>query len=246
MTKFVLVSSFLVVKADSTGRTYCLLSPLVVVLSIICLHCLADLDEYLRFYEKRPTERLGHIISGSGVQLSDLLQNCDLTVEHKIKLSYAIARAFWKFYGSDILGPHWTSEDIIFIPLDEEQSPTGAVPLRPFVPLPFARQHKEQPEELDDKGRNTHAFPEILHLGIVLLEIGLGQALRLGYDSRLKTAAHPNKSHIKARMKLRDLKAMDWSGFHGKDYFTRAVENCLDSVNFKGSLKARKKPGQGK
>ena len=184
-------------------------------------------------YEQPEPEPLQHIISGCGVQLSELLKQCELTVEHKINLSYAIARAFWKFYSSDLMNVRWTSEDILFVPIDEEISELGGIPLRAFVSFPFGTQYKESPAEFCEVDQFTHRYPRILFLGIVLLEIGLAQPLGLERDSKLSLLAHTNTTHAKAKMKLKELKKAEWDGFRWKDYFVEAIENCLDSTNFR-------------
>ena len=204
-----------------------------------------DLDENYNIYERPDPEPLPHTISGCGVQLSELLQQYELTVEHKIKLSYAIARAFWRFYSSELMNGRWMSGDILFIPIDEETSGSEGIPLRAFVSFPFGTQYKESPAEFCDKDQFTHRYPRILYLGIVLLEIGLGQSLGLERDSTLSLLAHTNTAHMKAKRKLRELKEAKWDGFRWKDYFVEAVESCLDSTNFKETPTRRKSRPRG-
>jgi len=203
------------------------------------------LDENCKLYERSDPEQLQHLISGCGVQLSELLKRCDLTVEHKIKLSYAVARAFWQFYSSELLNARWTGEDILFIPTDEESFDLKGIPLRAFVSFPFGNEYKESPAEFYDKNQYTHRYPRILYLGIVLLEIGLGQPLGLELNTRLSLLAHTNTVHVKAKKKLQELKEAEWDGFRWKDYFVEAIENCLDSTNFKDIPKHQKSRRHG-
>ena len=203
------------------------------------------MDENCNIYERPDPDPLQHIISGCGVQLSELLKQCELTVEHKIKLSHAIARAFWQFYSSELMNARWTSEDILFIPLDGKISELEGIPLRAFVSFPFGMQYKESPAEFCDKDHFTHRYPRILYLGIVLLEIGLGQPLELERNLKLSLLPHMNIAHVKAKMKLKELKKAKWDGFRWKDYFVEAVGNCLDSTNFKETPKRRKSRRRG-
>lgn len=186
------------------------------------------------------------MISGCGVQLSEILKHCELTVEHKIKLSYAITRAFWQFYSSELMNARWTSEDILFIPIEREKL-TGPeyIPLRASVSFPFGMQYEESPAEFCDKDQFTHRYLRILYLGIVLLEIGLGQPLRLERDAKLSLPAHTNRAQFRAKRKLEELKKAQWDGFAWKDHFVEAVENCLDSTNFKENPKPRKSRRRG-
>ncbi|KAI8630893.1 S8 family peptidase [Xylariaceae sp. FL1651] len=207
--------------------------------SLLLLY-LSELDEDCHLYQLREPERLQYIISGRGLPLSELLKLGDLTVEQKIKLSYIIARAFWQFYNSELMNVRWTSEDILLFRLDEEFSSAGDILLRVFVSLPFGGQYKESPAESYDEGYYTHRYPRILCLGIILLEIGLGQAIEMGSASELSTVEHTNRVHIKAGLKLRELKKAKWDAFTSKDYFVEAVENCLESVNFKETASRRR------
>lgn len=194
-----------------------------------------DLDIGLRFYRRSKPDDLDHIVSGDAVRLSEVLQLSDLAIEHKMRLSYAIVRAFWKFYSSEILGDKWTSEDIRFIALDPKHYSTIAIPLRPFVPLLPAGQHRDRHENTMRKDTYTHAFPHILHLGIILLEIGLGKNLRLAHSSNLSLVAHTNIARARAKLKLKDLRSIDWDGCPGKDLFIKTVGCCFDSENFKAN-----------
>ncbi|KAI0515128.1 S8 family peptidase [Xylaria bambusicola] len=154
-------------------------------------------------------------------------------VEQKIKLSYTVARAFWQFYNSELMNVRWTSEDILLFRLDQDISPPGDVLLRVFVSFPFGDEGKKSPAESYDEGYYTHRYPRILCLGIILLEIGLGQAIEMGSSSESFSVEHINRVHIKAELKLRELKKTKWDGFRSKACFDEAVENCLESVNFR-------------
>ena len=62
------------------------------------LACLmtVGLDQDYRLYERPGAEDPPNILSGCGIRLSQLLKEAEFTVEHKIKLSYTVARAFWQ------------------------------------------------------------------------------------------------------------------------------------------------------
>ncbi len=130
------------------------------------------------------------------------------------------------------MSARWTSEDIFLFRLDQEFPSPEDILLRVFVSFPFGSQYKESPAEFYEEGLHTHRYPRILYLGIILLEIGLGEALGTG-NSQLGGIEHTNKIHMKAGLKLKKLKAEKWDGFASKDCFVEAVENCLESVNFK-------------
>ncbi|KAH8707478.1 S8 family peptidase [Phaeosphaeriaceae sp. PMI808] len=169
----------------------------------------------------------------------------EFSVEHKIRLSYTVARAFWQFYSSDLMKARWTSEDIWFIRLDESVEGSDEIPLRAFVSFPFGSHFHEAPGEFYDEDKYLHSYPRILYLGIVLLEIGLGKSLGLERNSGRTLKAHINLARRKARKELEELKKADWDGFRWKDYYAKAISNCLDSANFKDTAKRQKVGPQG-
>jgi len=205
----------------------------------------ADLDQDHHLYERPGAEEPLDILSGCGIRLSQLLKEGEFSVEHKIRLSYTVARAFWQFYSSDLMKARWTSEDIWFIRLDESVEGSDEIPLRAFVSFPFGSHFHEAPGEFYDEDKYLHSYPRILYLGIVLLEIGLGKSLGLERNSGRTPEAHINLARRKARKELEELKKADWDDFMWKDYYAKAISNCLESANFKDTAKRQKAGPQG-
>jgi hypothetical protein len=131
----------------------------------------------------------------------------------------------------------------MFIPIldDANLSPSGVIPLRPFVAFPIGDQYMESLAEFYETDQYTHRYPRILYLGIMLLEIGLGQALSLSHNSNLNPVAQTNTARIKAKMKLKELKNAKWDGFQWRGYFVDVIECCLDSTNFKRDAHGHKR-----
>jgi hypothetical protein len=52
-----------------------------------------------------------------GLSLARLLNSDEyvLTPRDRIMLSFAVARGFWEFYGSELINSRWCSEDIWFM-----------------------------------------------------------------------------------------------------------------------------------
>ncbi|KAI0534378.1 S8 family peptidase [Xylaria digitata] len=191
------------------------------------------------------TSRLSLIRSGDACKDLDSPTFVELCiVEQKIKLSYTVARAFWQFYNSELMNVRWTSEDILLFRLDPDFLSPGESPedilLRVFISFPFGDEYKEPPAEFYDQGPYIHRYPRILYLGIILLEIGLGQTLDMGVASETGLIEHTNRIHRKAELKLRELKNTKWDAFASKGYFDEAVENCLESFNFKETESCRR------
>lgn len=204
-----------------------------------------QLDKNCRLHKYLDPEVPYHSTSpGYGKSLSYILSNGNFGVEHKIALAYAIARAYWQFYNSDLMHARWTSDDIWFMPIESQSKSQSRnqIPLRAFLSLPFD-QHIPSLAEYLEIGDYTHRYPRILFLGIILLEIGLGEPLGLEpfESSNLSPVAHTNKAHFRAKMRLHEFKKMSWADFSYKDVFVEAIESCLDCRNFKDMRKAPRK-----
>ncbi|RAO64679.1 uncharacterized protein BHQ10_000691 [Talaromyces amestolkiae] len=199
------------------------------------------LDMNHQLHKFRDPEFLRYFISpGDGVQLSYILHHCNLSVEHKITLAYAISRSCWQFYDFNLMHARWTSDSIWFMPLDNHNK--NQIPLRAYVSIPFHQQDQSLAEYLET-GDYTHRYPRILFLGIILLEIGLGKSLGIEpfETSNLSLVAHTNKAHSKAQMRLNEFKKISWTDFSYKDVFVEAVEKCMDSRNFDDMHKTQKR-----
>ena len=194
-----------------------------------------QLDDNCRLYKYPDHETLDYFTSpGHGESLSYILSNGNLTVEHKIVLAYKIARATWQFYTSDLMHAKWTSDDIWFMPIEPNDRSKNQIPLRAFLSLPFEKDNSYLAEDLE-KSAYTHRYPRILFLGIILLEIGLGESLKVEpfESSSLSLVAYINRAHCKAKMRLREFEKRAWDDFSSKAEFDKAINKCLDCRSFK-------------
>ncbi|KAJ5532850.1 hypothetical protein N7494_009402 [Penicillium frequentans] len=204
------------------------------------------LDGSYRLHKRPDPECLQYFtLPGCGHSLAYILCYGNLSIEHRILLAYTLARACWQFYNFDIVHEKWTSDNIFFMPTDNQD--VNQIPLRAFLSIPFD-QVSRSPDEFLETGAYTHRYPRILFLGIMLLEIGLGESLGLGSlgTSKLSSVAYINRAHAKARMRLNEFKKIPWDGFSYKSVFVEAIENCLDSQNFKDTYKPQRKRAKGK
>ncbi len=184
---------------------------------------------------------------GPGDSLAKLLDLglYDLTPKDKVMLSFAIARSFWEFYGSEMMTAPWCSEDIWLMPQKHKhQTNSDSLELRPFINFPFGQDPLGPDEflELDDL---THTFPRILSLGIILLEIGRGEKLGLlpltANQNLQQLRDSVNDAHSDASSQLLALRNEVWDMCRYKRAFDLAVSNCLDHTKFIESPGTRKK-----
>lgn len=64
----------------------------------------------------------------------------------------------------------------------------------------------------------------------------------MGNASEFVSVEHTNRVHIKAGLKLMELKKAKWDAFGSKDCFVEAVENCLNPSTLRRQ-KAARDPG---
>ncbi|KLO83427.1 related to thermostable alkaline protease precursor [Fusarium fujikuroi] len=177
-----------------------------------------------------PLERF--LCPGQGLPLSLAIQSYKLTDKDKILLAHAIAHSFWQFYESDLMKHRWTSDDIWFMnEMDPQHSPKDQLALRVYMPLDFEYQQISLTDE--ERAMLTHPFPQILSLGLVLLQIGLSKPFKS--MTHLPLISRLNRDHGAARQLLGELEKAQWARSTHRDIFARAVANCLDPRTFTAS-----------
>ncbi|KAH7152141.1 hypothetical protein B0J13DRAFT_658464 [Dactylonectria estremocensis] len=165
---------------------------------------------------------------GDGMSLSHVLTHYRLSVREKLALSYIIALSFWQFYSSELMHRVWSSDTIWFMPQADGQCEPQQVPLKAYISFhQDATKSEEDASECIKRRGFIHNYPRIQSLGILLLEIGLGEPLQCqsfdGQSQRL------NRRHMKALKKLEDLEqtaTWDVNPQH-LETFIKAIKNCL-------------------
>lgn len=134
------------------------------------------------------------LLDESSISLATILKEHKLPGDKALKmlLSYLLAKGVWGFYDSDWMTPQWTKDAIHFMresPMSEttgsRRKPTGTRIQKPYINFRLPRASSlldigKKPEEVSYL--STHHQPKILKLGIMLLEIQLGEGLE-GYKS---------------------------------------------------------------
>lgn len=92
---------------------------------------------------------------GGGHSLAYVLFYGNLSFEHRILLAYTLARACWQFYNFDIVHEKWTSDNVFFMPTDNQDG--NQIPLRAFLSIPFD-QVSRSPDEFLETGAYTHRY----------------------------------------------------------------------------------------
>ncbi|KAH8689757.1 hypothetical protein GQ44DRAFT_734348 [Phaeosphaeriaceae sp. PMI808] len=184
---------------------------------------------------------------GKGLSLAELLNlgRYDLTPKDKIMLSFAVARSFWEFYGSELTTARWCSEDIWFMPRQKkDQTSSDKLELKAFVSFPFG-QIPSGPNEFLEVDDLTHSYPRILSLGIILLEIGRGENLGLlpltANENLEELRDSVNDAHSDASSQLAGLNNEVWETCKYKKAFDTAISNCLNPGKFIESPSTRKR-----
>lgn len=137
------------------------------------------------------------------VPLARILPSTDLkhNTMRKISLSYLLAKAVWQSYDSDWMDGSWTKHTVHFMRqrLDKTEA-KGLLDHRPFISAAFDLFESSGHEDVKPP-KLTHIFPKILALGLVLLEVELGEGLETQCSAEYlddQGQLRPNASHIAA------------------------------------------------
>jgi hypothetical protein len=125
------------------------------------------------------------LLEEPSILLAAILNKRKLRGERQVKLllSYLLAKAVWQYYKSDWMTPYWTKYTIQFMRerLDNDAEPRDIFTQihKPYLATklrPSFRPPAHPPEEPElGLSLATHSYPKILGLGILLLEIKLGE-----------------------------------------------------------------------
>jgi hypothetical protein len=111
------------------------------------------------------------------------------------------------------------------------------LPLCAYLSFPFGSSDSRS-KDIFLEDLLTHRCPRIFDVGVLLLEIGLGEKFRTGNKRDL--VAQLNLNHKIATDSLEELEKATWDGFLNKKVFDQAVKFCLHSTNFiKASKEAK-------
>ncbi|KAL8304620.1 hypothetical protein RB597_004266 [Gaeumannomyces tritici] len=198
---------------------------------------------FLSFIEGRGFSILGEaqqlqqiLQAGWGESLATVLGKYDFTPKEKILLASTVAQAYWQYYDSDLMRIRWTSDTIWFMPEKESNTRKDQLPLCAYLSFPFGSPDNSS-KDIFLGDLLTHRCPRIFDVGVLLLEIGLGEKFKTGNKREL--VAQLNLNHKIATVALEYLERSSWDGFLNKRVFDQAVRFCLDSKNF---IKASMKP----
>jgi hypothetical protein len=120
----------------------------------------------------------------SYISLDEILSGAKPKKSMRLVLCFFLSRAFWHFYGSGWMKKPWTKKDIAFIFDIKSNTPTGIYFHEPYlrslhlddlISANNAAQISTTDSSTSDIGGFClHQFPDILTLGVILLEIELG------------------------------------------------------------------------
>ncbi|KAI7775986.1 hypothetical protein LA080_006012 [Diaporthe eres] len=137
-------------------------------------------------------------LNAPSISLAALLGQIQLKGDYQLKLllSYLLAKAVYQFFASAWMTPHWTKDVIHFMRqkldmLSKRQEVVISIhkPCFTTTVRPPSQHHRSQSKEItqDSEFRqefppNTHPHPKVLALGILLLEMELGQGIEKHYE----------------------------------------------------------------
>lgn len=166
-------------------------------------------------------------VQKAGIPLANWLdENVHLSNRVKVTLAYTIARSVWQYYSSSWMMKPWTNEHILLV--REKIAQGSYTKPHPYFTTKLEKSNG-QIRDYCDADDVLHTFPNILALGIVLIEIGSKQSFK-----------PQNRQHPWNELTINDY--FDWAmrtansfGFDksiGPPY-KAAVQSCLDAELFR-------------
>ncbi|KAK4167718.1 hypothetical protein QBC43DRAFT_203038 [Cladorrhinum sp. PSN259] len=194
-------------------------------------------------YEKLSEERIS--LKSPSVSLTTVLPAFSNTksddLQRKLLLSYLLARAVWQFYDTDWIAEDWTKETVHFMAqrLDRftrniSTARTGGTTHPKLYHRPFLlAQLQASANSLGaasnlDATTQIHIFPKIMALGIVLLEIEIGQPIEqyISYDHLDEDGNPRDNSRYFAGVEF--ITSAEWSNRRSTPKAVKqAIETCL-------------------
>lgn len=169
------------------------------------------------------------LLNSSSVSLSTLLDRGLLgNVQQKTLLFYLLVKAVCEFYYSDWMTKEWSKHSIHFMfQTDgsshgaEEAQPYAIHISEPFIEADFKSPLSTEPAEFKVPTQ-SHRYPKILALGIMLLEIELGKHIvdQNGHENEpIQNAKHIAASRI--------LFTEEWRNNGGFKFIKQVIEICV-------------------
>lgn len=130
--------------------------------------------DHLVLEELSPLSRK-FILEAPSVSLAALLRRVDLTQPKRLLLSYFLAKAVWMFYDSAWMSKEWTKYTVHFMVEKWSQLPKAILINELFLSSQLGTTQSIPGYRKDDSKFNfrAHNFPNLLALGIMLLEVEL-------------------------------------------------------------------------
>ncbi|KAI1299920.1 hypothetical protein F5Y03DRAFT_243836 [Xylaria venustula] len=184
---------------------------------------LLEVRNEILLYQKISPRETRWILNNPGVPLAALVEDPDLAQSElrKLFLSSTLAKAAWQFYGSSWMGNHWTKDNICFVWTSNHGTPNLELDMNG----PFLLSEIEEPGD-DDRSLH-HSHPQILALGIVLMEILLGLRIenhrRPGDMSNNRPVANTDFL-VANRLCCRE----PHSGWTNREPLRQIVSHCVD------------------
>lgn len=159
---------------------------------------------------EKPDPKRPFLLEAPSVSLATVIDRQKLNNQDQLKLllSYLLAKAVWQSYASAWMTPHWTKHVIHFMlqTLDYLSDSDGSVMVhKPYLTTelrppcshhPFQVQQPSEDFSLTNKfpPPASHPHPKVLSLGIMLLEIQLGE----GIEKRRQQVHQISEDHFAA------------------------------------------------
>ncbi|CZR67281.1 uncharacterized protein PAC_17180 [Phialocephala subalpina] len=161
-----------------------------------------------------------------GTSLAKLLDEASrITRRVKVLLAYTVARSVWQYYNTYWMSSPWTHEVIYFI--EEKDKGNNYYKLHPYFSVHF-KKHHDLIRDFYTGPDLTFRYPNVLALGMLLIEIGTGKPFK-----ELDQSTQWDETQIN------DLWSLAWTaaaksnlGNATHETYAAVVQSCLDDDLF--------------
>lgn len=187
-------------------------------------------DDVLALEGCKPPARW-YSLTSPGISLSTLLDAKSLPRRMRLLLSYQLAKAIWQFYDSDWMITPWNKEKIFFMLQRRTDTIASIYVNEPFLSATFEGHILTQP--VTQSAFQSHHFPKMLALGIMMIEIELGSKIEEYIEPDMLEAGRVSMTtyHLAAIAAFR--KDQLWKAKDTFCFVKDAIETCLFPDVFK-------------
>ena len=178
------------------------------------------------------------VVEAPSISLSQVLKLDKISSKGRILLAYILAKSVWRYYDSEFMRNKWTTESIHFmreyrLDPDKDTDQEKIDPSSPFFAFPPLETDRNESTEYCQTYSVLHRYPQVLALGIMLVEICRKKPKKAAHEPRSPEAQMNTDFTIYNEV----VRSTNWPALNVRNEEIRnryraAVQSCLDPKVF--------------